>query len=725
MIRSASIAAVLSAMLTSPAAPSPGGADAAASPEEVFARPPHEADVGVWWHWMGSAITEDGIVKDLDYFKAAGIGYATVFAISDTVVPQGMSVGLGPFKKTVAFTPEWFKLLKFACREARIRGIEIGLHNSPGYTSTGGPWIPARLSMRKLVFNAAGTKGGDVVEIANVGGVSIAHAPLGSRNNPAQPEATGLECDKMSAEAVSFHCDHVLGELRRHLGEEFGRGLTYIHLDSYEAGRATWTPKMREEFQVRKGYDCLPFLPSLGGFKTDRPDDAVAKFRRDFEDVLKDLYRDNLFKIMGEKIRAAGLRFTCEPYSGPFRIDDGVRAADIPMDESWFVRKPKAHPPVSWNRLEDSAGRRHNVVEVEAFTGLPQLTAWTERLDEIKAVGDVILQRGLNRFFLHSCPLQPFADDVRPGMTMGRWGSHFGRTQTWALPATNAWFAYQRRCQALLQWGRPADCALPVLDPLRTCARTDGVRTIHFVVNMSETNAVFAFEGRWFEPVSGSIGSVPRVLAPRQSGFYEAVEESLPPSLGASPGDILAELTGDWRLEFTGEGCLSKTGLFDWTTSKNKDVKYFSGTAIYSKSFDMDAMALGSDLLDLGETLGHVSEVRLNGRFLGTVWTAPWSVAVPRGLLKAKGNHLEIRYTNVWANRLVGDEQLCDDCAWKSAGAATGWFPDAWPAWSVVGIRNRPMKGRKAFCSWKHYTSDGQLVPSGLVGPVTFRAVRK
>ena len=43
---------------------------------------------------------------------------------------------------------------------------------------------------------------------------------------------------------------------------------------------------------------------------------------------------------------------------------------------------------------------------------------------------------------------------------------------------------------------------------------------------------------------------------------------------------------------------------------------------------------------------------------------------MPRGLLKAKGNHLEIRYTNVWANRLVGDEQLCDDWTY----AAEDWW---------------------------------------------------
>ena len=104
---------LLAALMSRGAAPS--------SPEELFANPPHEADVGVWWHWMGSAVTEEGIVKDLDYFKSVGIGYATVFAVSDTVMPWATPVGLGPFRKVVAFTPEWFRSRCRACGLRRRR----------------------------------------------------------------------------------------------------------------------------------------------------------------------------------------------------------------------------------------------------------------------------------------------------------------------------------------------------------------------------------------------------------------------------------------------------------------------------------------------------------------------------------------------------------------------------------------------------------------------------
>ena len=91
------------------------------------------------------------------------------------------------------------------------------------------------------------------------------HTTTGSMIQPAQWDAIGLECDKMSTEAVTFHVRHVLGEIRKHLGDLAGPTLTTLYFDSYEAGDPTWTPKMRQEFQARRGYDIVPWLPVIAG----------------------------------------------------------------------------------------------------------------------------------------------------------------------------------------------------------------------------------------------------------------------------------------------------------------------------------------------------------------------------------------------------------------------------------------------------------------------------
>ncbi len=85
------------------------------------------------------------------------------------------------------------------------------------------------------------------------------HTTMGALIQPAQPQAIGLECDKMSEEAVSFHLDHILGDIKKHLGDLIGTGFTHLYFDSYEAGLPNWTPKMKEEFLKRRGYDLTPY----------------------------------------------------------------------------------------------------------------------------------------------------------------------------------------------------------------------------------------------------------------------------------------------------------------------------------------------------------------------------------------------------------------------------------------------------------------------------------
>jgi hypothetical protein len=146
--------------------------------------------------------------------------------------------------------------------------------------------------------------------------------------------------------------------------------------------------------------------------------------------------------------------------------------------------------------------------------------------------------------------------------------------------------------------------------------------------------------------------------------------------------------------------------LHDWTVDSNPGIKYYSGTAFYRQSFDMPDYEKGSALyLDLG-TVKNMAHVRLNGKDLGTVWTAPWRVDISDAV-KAKDNTLEIEVVNLWANRLIGDEQLPYD------GPEHG----RWPEWLLKG-EPRPSE-RYTFAAYRHYNKDSPLLESGLIGPVT------
>ena len=82
----------------------------AATPEEVFLKPPAKAQVGVWWHWMGGQVTKEGIVKDLDWFSRTGISSATIFAMADSCTPWAKRIADIPTDNLHPFTDEWWKL---------------------------------------------------------------------------------------------------------------------------------------------------------------------------------------------------------------------------------------------------------------------------------------------------------------------------------------------------------------------------------------------------------------------------------------------------------------------------------------------------------------------------------------------------------------------------------------------------------------------------------------
>lgn len=100
---------------------------------------------GCYWEWMNGNISKEGITKDLEYMKAAGIESALIF---DTWV----GIERGPVDYA---SKEWMEAVKHACKEAKRLGIVLGIHNSPGYTAMGGPWITPEESMKQLTWSVS------------------------------------------------------------------------------------------------------------------------------------------------------------------------------------------------------------------------------------------------------------------------------------------------------------------------------------------------------------------------------------------------------------------------------------------------------------------------------------------------------------------------------------------------------------------------------------------
>jgi hypothetical protein len=147
--------------------------------------------------------------------------------------------------------------------------------------------------------------------------------------------------------------------------------------------------------------------------------------------------------------------------------------------------------------------------------------------------------------------------------------------------------------------------------------------------------------------------------------FSGTVTADLPEPLVKVEGKPLQphEITGPWEVRFppdrgAPESC-TMDKLVSWTEMPDDGIKYFSGTATYLKSFEVsEAWSKGDHRveLSLGE-LRNVAEVTVNGKPLGIHWKPPYKVDVT-GLLKPGKNELKIDITNLWANRIAGDEKL-------------------------------------------------------------------
>jgi hypothetical protein len=279
----------------------------------------------------------------------------------------------------------------------------------------------------------------------------IGYTPTGRINHPAPPEATGLECDKFSKEALDAHWNGFVQKILDDLGPLAGKKpFNNVLIDSYEVGGQNWSPVFRDEFKKRRGYDPLPFLPAFTGRVVDNP--AMSeRFLWDVRRTIADLFAENYYGHFAELCHQHGLQASIEPYTGPFESLQSGAPADIPMGEFWVEGAP--HRSV---KLAASVGHIYGrpIIGTESFTARPgpQHGRWLDDPYSIKALGDQIFCQGINRYIFHRYAMQPWTNRW-PGMTMGQWGTHFDRTSTW-WEQSKPWLQYVARCQYLLQQGR-------------------------------------------------------------------------------------------------------------------------------------------------------------------------------------------------------------------------------------------------------------------------------
>ncbi|MBD5780070.1 glycoside hydrolase [Pelagicoccus sp. NFK12] len=172
----------------------------------------------------------------------------------------------------------------------------------------------------------------------------------------------------------------------------------------------------------------------------------------------------------------------------------------------------------------------------------------------------------------------------------------------------------------------------------------------------------------------------------------------------------------DWQVTFDknwgGPGQIAMPELQDWTEHSEDGVRHFSGTAVYNATFELPANWANTDTpvaLDLGE-VKIAAVITINGQRFPTLWKPPFAHDISSAL-KPGPNSIQVEVTNVWTNRLIGDEAHPANDDYDLNGTMPEWFSKNEPA---------PASDRYTWTSWNFYATDElkTLEPSGLIGPV-------
>jgi len=260
------------------------------------------------------------------------------------------------------------------------------------------------------------------------------------------------------------------------------------------------------------------------------------------------------------------------------------------------------------------------------------------------------------------------------------------------------------------------DCKTEPSDPVLFIHRQTKDADIYFISNQSnqtiKINPEFRVAGKvpeLWNPVTGETRSLPAYdsqkektkiplkLEANESAFIVFKNGEIKPASTNLEANfptpkIVVAVDAPWSVQFDEAHWGPKNPvvfdkLTDWTASDNDSIRYYSGTAVYHTEFDLPNGIGNKNLfLNLG-SLSAMAKVKINGKEVGGVWTAPWQVNISSAVKEGK-NEVEIEVVNTWMNRLIGDRKL-------------------------------PKGQSHTWCTVNPYTTDSALEPSGLLGPVT------
>lgn len=444
-----------------------------------------------WW-WLGSAVTETEITRELEAFAAKGLGGVEICPIYGV---QGQEANNLEF-----LSPAWMNRLGHTAREAKRLGLGLDLTTGTGWPF-GGPWVDEAMASASLeIFKATISDTAPVLpdgrvlvaRVTTADGRSLdATDALRTNQSPpaawknarlfalvakpgiqkvkrAAPGGAGWVVDPFSKDALARY----LARFDRAFAEHPTPGPRSHFHDSFEYYGASATNGLPEAFRRFHGYDLANHLPALAGEGTV---EEITRVRADYRDTLGRLHGEFL-KAWHDWAAARGEMTRNQAHGSPGNLLDHYAIADIPETEIFRHVEPDQQPMI---RFAASAARAtgKTLVSAESFTWLDEHFRVTP--EELKPAADFLFLGGVNHLFFHGVPYSP-EDAKWPGWLFYA-STHMG-PQGGLWRDLDAFTGYLRRCQSVLQDGQPDSDVLvffPFDDILHDGARGLPLFTLH------------------------------------------------------------------------------------------------------------------------------------------------------------------------------------------------------------------------------------------------------
>lgn len=448
-----------------------------------------------WW-WMGNAVDEKGLDKQLTTLHKAGFGGVEIVPI----------YGAKGFEKQYLtyLSPEWMKMLQFTTNKAKSLNMGVDMSVGTGWP-IGGPQVDEQDAATKMIVQtytiASGEKFSDKIALKDEKQKNLKTVKLDVVTAYNEKNEAVVLTDKINADGTlnwkpgsgkwtiyavfvgktlqkvkraapggeGYTLDHFSPDATKDYLKTFDKafgnsnyGIRSFFNDSYEVYNADWTPDFLNEFKKRRGYDLSPFIKYL---VSNEENETAGRVKSDYRETLNELILNNFTKDFTNWAHSKNSKNTNQAHGSPGNLLDLYAAVDIPESETFGssifeipgLKRDTADiqksdmPDFNMLKFASSAANvtGKKLTSNETFTWLTEhfKTSWSQAKPEVEQV----FLSGINHVFYHGTTYTP-ADVKFPGWLFYASVNFVPENSLW--PHLKGLNSYIERTQSVLQSGK-------------------------------------------------------------------------------------------------------------------------------------------------------------------------------------------------------------------------------------------------------------------------------